>query len=322
MIRFSVIIPLYNKAPYVAKTLQSVFAQTFTDWELIVVDDGSTDDSLQVATKVIEDAKESFPIGKLKIVSQSNAGVSTARNNGVAASQGEYICFLDADDWWESTFLEEMDRLINDFPEAGIYGTSYYLVRNNKATIAPIAFDEGFERGYVDYILIYSRLLCMPLTSITVAIRRNVFEEMGGFKPQLRLGEDFDLWLRIALDYSVAMVNKPMAYYNQDVDSLNRGVRKKYDSTNSFMTFWFDQFSESEKENPYLKKLLDRIRVTSLLCFRRNNVFKEETFNEIDKVDFKNVSRKYRLYYQLPYPMSWCLFVIREIGSKIKKSIK
>ena len=321
MIRFSVIIPLYNKAPYVAKTLQSVFDQTFTDWELIVVNDGSTDNSLQVATEVIDGVCERFPAGKLNIISQNNSGVSTARNNGVAASRGEYVCFLDADDWWETTFLEEMDKLITEFPDAGIYGTSYFIVKNNMAKIAPIAFDDGFKSGYIDYIQVYSRYLCMPLTSITIAIRRDAFDEMHGFNSKLTIGEDFDLWLRIALKYKVSMVNKPLAYYNQDVDLNNRGVRKRYDSTDSFMTFSFDQFSEYEKRILNLKLLLDRIRVTTLLCFRRYNAFKEETYREIGKVDFANVGRKYKFYYHWPYPIVWCWFVIREFVSKIKKSI-
>lgn len=321
MIRFSVIIPLYNKAPYVAKTLQSVFDQTFSDWELIVVNDGSTDNSLQVATEVVDGVSEKFPAGKLNIISQNNSGVSTARNNGVAASHGEYVCFLDADDWWETTFLEEMDKLITEFPEAGIYGTNYFIEKNNVPKIAPIAFDDGFKSGYIDYIQVYSRYLCMPLTSITIAIRRNVFEEMQGFNPKLRLGEDFDLWLRIALKYKVSMVNKPLAYYNQDVDLNNRGVRKRYDSTDSFMTFSFDQFSDYEKRMPNLKLLLDKIRVTTLLCFRRYNAFKKETYREIEKVDFANVGRKYKFYYHWPYPIVWSWFVIREFVSKIKKSI-
>ena len=118
--RFSVVIPLYNKAPYVKKALESVFAQTFRDFELIVVDDGSTDDSLNVAKEVL-DASGIYH----QLIHQDNAGVSTARNNGVASSNGDYICFLDADDWWAPNFLERMDWLIKEYPEAGIYGVNY-----------------------------------------------------------------------------------------------------------------------------------------------------------------------------------------------------
>jgi len=104
--RFSVIIPLYNKAPYVAKAIGSVLTQTFTDFELAIVDDGSKDNSAQIAERAIEGCDN------CRLIRQENAGVSMARNNGVSLSQGEYLCFLDADDWWAPTFLEEMSKLI------------------------------------------------------------------------------------------------------------------------------------------------------------------------------------------------------------------
>ena len=132
--RFSVIVPIYNKAPYVEKAIRSIFDQTFRDFDLIVVDDGSTDGSDKIVEKLISENLK--PIASL--IRQPNQGVSTARNNGVAASSGEYICFLDADDWWEPTFLEEMDAMISAIPNAGIYGTSYFIVKHGKKRMAPI----------------------------------------------------------------------------------------------------------------------------------------------------------------------------------------
>lgn len=124
--KFSVIIPLYNKAPYVAKAIRSVVEQSYKDYELIVVDDGSKDDSAEIASEAIEGC------ANCRLIKQENAGVSMARNNGVAVSQGLYLCFLDADDWWEPAFLEEMSKLIAEFPEAGIYGTNYTIVNETK----------------------------------------------------------------------------------------------------------------------------------------------------------------------------------------------
>ena len=117
MARFSVIMPLYNKAPYVRKAAESVVAQTCKDWELVVVDDGSVDSGGEIV-KSINDSR-------IRLVRQDNAGVSAARNRGVAGTTSPYICFLDADDWWEPTFLEEMAQLIERYPDAGIYGTGY-----------------------------------------------------------------------------------------------------------------------------------------------------------------------------------------------------
>ena len=100
--RFSVIIPLFNKAPYIKKALESVRSQTFSDFEIVVVDDGSTDNSFTEAKSLLEDSDVRY-----QLKHQDNAGVSTARNNGVSLSKGDYLCFLDADDWWAPSFLEK-----------------------------------------------------------------------------------------------------------------------------------------------------------------------------------------------------------------------
>ncbi|MFC2307820.1 MAG: glycosyltransferase family 2 protein [Bacteroidota bacterium] len=290
---FSVIIPLYNKAPYVAKAIESVLGQTYRDFEVIVIDDGSTDQSLEVA--------KTFENKSITIVSQPNSGVSTARNNGVKLAKYPYICFLDADDWWHPTFLEEMKRLITDFPDAGIYGSGYYIVKNGQERIAPIGVPQGFERGIIDYCEVYAKTLCMPLTSISVVIPKHIFDEEKGFKSQLKFGEDFDLWIRIALKHKVILVNKPLAYYNQDVDVNNRGVavHKTYSPVNHFI-FNLDYLYDNEKNNHRLKILLDKLRVYILLKYRMQRAFPKEYNAEIKKVDFSVQPLGVRLQYYLP----------------------
>jgi glycosyltransferase involved in cell wall biosynthesis len=306
--RFSVIIPLFNKAPYIEKALRSVLAQTFTDYELIVVDDGSQDDSANVAEKVLAES-----VIRHQLIHQDNAGVSCARNRGVANSQGEYLCFFDADDWWAPTFLAEMSTLIDEYPEAGIYGTGYTIVneRKHKTRKAPVGVESGFEKGYINYCKVYAKTLAMPLTSISVAIPRGVFEEMKGFPAGIKLGEDFLLWIKIALEHKVAFLNKPLAFYNQDVEAVNRGVIRKGYDPDSFMTFHFDQFEEEEKKNPDLKVLLDRLRVYSLLRFRFANSHRDRVSQEIQKVDFSHVDRKYLYLYKLPFPIIGIYLKIR-----------
>ena len=290
---FSVIIPLYNKAPYVAKAIESVLGQTYRDFEVIVIDDGSTDQSLEVA--------KTFENKSITIISQPNSGVSTARNNGVKLAKHPYICFLDADDWWHPTFLEEMKRLITDFPDAGIYGSGYYIVKNGQERIAPIGVPQGFEQGIIDYCEVYAKTLCMPLTSISVVIPKHIFDEEKGFKSQLKFGEDFDLWIRIALKHKVILVNKPLAYYNQDVDVNNRGVavHKTYSPVNHFI-FNLDYLYDNEKNNHRLKILLDKLRVYILLKYRMQRAFPKEYNAEIKKVDFSVQPLGVRLQYYLP----------------------
>ena len=316
--RFSVIIPLYNKAPYIAKAIDSVLAQTFTDYELVIVDDGSRDESARIASDAISGHEN------CRLIKQENAGVSVARNNGVKASQGDYLCFLDADDWWEPMFLEEMSRLVVALPDAGIYGTNYTIVNEtkHKTRVAQIGVEQGFEHGYINYCQVYAKTMYMPLWTGAVCIPRRVFEEMIGFPEGIKLGEDFLLWLCIALKYQVAFLNKALSNYNQDVELDNRGVKDKGFDPESFMTFHFDQFEDDERKNPDLKILLDRIRVYSLLRFWSENAFRQRVKEEICKVDFRNVEDVYRFYYTVPYPLAWICLKVQEILRKTKDALR
>ena len=316
--RFSVIIPLYNKSSYVAKAIGSILSQTFADYELVIMDDGSKDDSYDVASKAIEGR------ANCRIYRQDNAGVSMARNNAVALSRGEYLCFLDADDWWAPSFLEEMVGLIEEYPEAGIYGTGYTLVNETKhrTRMAPIGVESGFEKGYINYCQVYAKTLAMPLWTGAVCIPRSHFDEMQGFPKGIKLGEDFLLWIRIAMKFKVAFLNKPLAFYNQDVEAVNRGVIRKGYDPDTFMTFHFDQFEEEERINRDLKVLLDRLRVYSLLRFRFANAYTDRVNREIGKVDFSNVDRKYWYLYKLPFPIIAVYLKIRSFASWLKNRMR
>lgn len=187
MVKFSIIVPLYNKAQYIEKALRSVLGQTCSDYELIVINDGSRDDSLVIAERVLDGSVAT-------IINQENAGVSTARNNGVVASHGEYICFLDADDWWEPTFLEKINAFIEDYPEAKLWCSNYYYVKNSKSVVKL-----NIPTGYFNYCCTYANNLCMPIWTGVTCLSRDVFDEFGGFRSHLKFGEDFDLWIRIGL---------------------------------------------------------------------------------------------------------------------------
>ncbi|MGP1446119.1 MAG: glycosyltransferase family 2 protein [Candidatus Limimorpha sp.] len=288
---FSVIIPLYNKAPYVAKAIRSVLSQTCQDFELIVVDDGSKDGSAAIAEELLRQCDAC----RCRLIRQSNAGVSTARNNGVTASKGEYLCFLDADDWWETTFLEEMQRLITAFPGAGIYGASYYIVKNGRNRVAPIGVPRGFERGCIDYCKVYAETLCMPLTSISICMPKSVFDEENGFKPTLKLGEDFDLWIRVALKHKVVFLNKPLAYYNQDVEVENRAIGRKFYKPEQHMLF--TNYGEWMEKDDF-RYLFERLALYSLLPYYLDNINKEEVGQILSKIDWSRYESKYHWYYK------------------------
>ena len=329
---FSVIIPLYNKAPYVEKAIRSVAAQTFREFELIVIDDGSTDIAAPQPSrnKIGTGSKggagltysdiEQLIDGKGILIKQKNSGVSTARNNGVALASYPYIAFLDADDWWAPTFLEEMKALIEEFPEAGIYGSSYYSVKNGKYKQAKIGVEEGFRQGLINYFQVYAKTMWMPLWTGATIIKKSVFIENDGFKPQLKLGEDFDLWVRVAIKHPVAYLNKTLAYYNQDVDqSIRAVVNNKIYKPSTFFIFNFDYLKGFEMSNPDLKILLDKLRVYTLIRYRIQNAYPDYVKKEISKVDFKNIEIYYKLHYKLPYWIVNFYYKLRSIISQVLK---
>lgn len=310
---FSVIIPLHNKAPYIEKAIQSVLIQTYQEFELIIVDDGSKDNSFEIA--------ERFKSPKVQIVRQMNCGVSTARNNGVKLARNNYIAFLDADDWWEPAFLEEMKALITEFPEGALYASSYFKVKNGKNIPAKIGVPNGFERGYFDYIKAYAISPWMPVWTGVTIVKKSVFEEMNGFKPALKLGEDFDLWLRIGLQYKVAFLNKPLAYYNQDVEQQSRAIGNLHNPQTHIL--WnLDYLTEEELKNADLKQLLDNLRVYSLFPYYLNKNYRKTAKAELNKVDWTKQPKSAKRRYELPVWYLKLNYQIRKVGSFAKQFLK
>lgn len=314
MPHFSVIVPLYNKAPYVGKTLRSILGQTFADFELIIIDNGSTDGSSEIVA--------AFSDARMRVYRlEENVGVSNARNKGVSLSTAPYITFLDADDWWEPTFLEEMAGLIERHPDAGIYGTSYWIVKNGHRRLAPIGVEEGFTEGEINYCQVYAKTLCMPLTSITVAIPRKVFDESTGFKPHLKLGEDFDLWIRIALKHKTVFLNKPLSNYNQDVDVTYRGTHHLRDPK-EHMLWNLDYLEGEEKTNPDYKQLIDNLRTYNLQNYLLDKRYREAARQELAKVDWNHQPDQTRRLYQQPIWMLRLRQYLLKTGSRIKQHLK
>lgn len=338
--RFSVIIPLYNKAPYIRKALESVVAQTYRDFELIIVDDGSIDNSLNVVQEYVrklENEKHPIshfqfpmsniqcPIENIRIISQPNAGVAAARNTGVAASCGQFLCFLDADDWWAPTFLEEIDKLIAEYPDAGIYCTNYIYYKPGKTHVAL-----KLQRGYMNYPEAYLHGE-MPVTSITTCMPRRVFDEMGGFPVGIKLGEDFLLWAKIVVHYPVAFCEKPLAYYNNDVPASLRATRNLH-APEHHMLFHLDSLEEEIVNRSFVhsftpslvtswKQLLDKLRVSGLLEYWLSDEYHASAASELAKVDWSRQPRSAKAQYEKPIWLLKAHHRFMQLGSCIKQKL-
>lgn len=208
--KFSVVIPLYNKEKYIEATIRSVLGQSCQEFEVLVVDDGSTDGSLALA--------ERFASDRVHIIRQENQGVSVARNTGIEHASGEFICFLDADDQWRPEYLATIDVLTEQYPESDMFVTAYavnmgggkvhYSTRLEPETGCLPSYWLTLARGY-DFVW----------TSATV-IRRETLIRAGLFKPGEKIGQDLDMWAR------VARINPRVAYSNHICVDYNRAAEQ------------------------------------------------------------------------------------------------
>lgn len=316
IIRFSVIMPLYNKAAYVEKAIRSVLEQTYPHYELIVVNDGSKDNSAIIAEELLKD------IPNARLINQENAGVAVARNNGVTQAKGDYICFLDADDWWDVSFLQEMQQFIKDYPEAGIWGTNYWYVKKGKTHVAVPC-----DTGYINYPKLYAETSVMPLTSISVCIKKDIFNELGGFPKGIKLGEDFILWSKIALHHKVAFLNKAIAYYNNDIPASLRATRNLH-APEYHMLFKMQYLEKVvETENSVIenkvdwKQLLDKLRVNGLLEYWMSDEYHDIAKQELTKVDWSKQPAKVCKIYKAPLWWLRSKMNFMRVASWVKQSL-
>ena len=196
----SVIIPTFNRADLVLKAIQSVLAQDYVDYEIIVVDDGSIDDTGSVLQSLVEQ-------GVIRYIYQQNRGESAARNRGIVEANGRYIAFLDSDDLFDPDKLEIQVKYLQDYPEVGLVHSGF------------IKFDnDGNDLGYRDPSwfsgMIYPQMLLYWTTLMavdTVLVPKTVFDSVGLFDESLRTGPDLDMWRRIARKYPFGFIDKSLA---------------------------------------------------------------------------------------------------------------
>ena len=203
----SVVIPVFNKAETIGQTILSACQQTFKEIEILVVDDGSVDESVKKA-KEIDDHR-------VRIISQSNHGQSVARNKGIQSASGAFVAFLDADDTWDTCHLESMIDLVRRFPEAGMYATGYRTeLSTGQSTKLTVRGGRKQVDGFTlpDYFRLAARA---PIIWVgAVMVPGQVFREIGGFLPGEHRGGDREMWARIACNYEVAYSSQVSATYD------------------------------------------------------------------------------------------------------------
>jgi len=217
----SVVMAAKNYAKFLPQAVESVFAQTHTDWELVIIDDGSTDATPEAVKPFLVDPR-------VRYIRSDYLGQSRAKNLGARLSRGEFIAYLDADDAWESTKLEKQLKLL-ERPEVGVVFSGRKLIDEaGNITGTPPA---EFPRGNVLDAIFARNFVCFS----TVMLRREVFDYVGGFDPGIDLAIDYDLWLRVAQHYEFDYVPEPLVLYRTGHGNLSKKLSDRVATAVSIM---------------------------------------------------------------------------------------
>jgi glycosyltransferase involved in cell wall biosynthesis len=208
--KVSIIIPAFNASPFICQAIASVLTQTYTDYELIVVDDGSTDDTASLVMRYA---------GRLRYVYQRNQGLSSARNTGIVKAEGDLLAFLDADDYWAREKLGHQVALLDSSPETGVVYTALKVVDRDGREM-------GERRCSLRGHLFSSLLMENCVTPSSALVRRDCFEKAGTFDENLSASEDWDLWLRIAPFYSFDFIDLPLTFYRIHPGSMHKDLAR------------------------------------------------------------------------------------------------
>jgi len=276
---FSVVIPLFNKEKYIIKTLNSVFQQTFSDFEIIIVDDGSTDRSITIINEIEDE--------RLKINYQKNQGASAARNKGIKLAKGRYIALLDADDIWLENHLQNFVDSINKFPEEKIFCNNYkYQFSQNsfkKTTFSNLSFTN--ESIILIENLLFHNLLDSVATSSSTCIKSSVLKKRG-YDQSIVSGQDTELWIYLSFQYNFVLNLKESVVYKKEVfNSLSQ-------SDNADSHFILTQkYLKEELSNSALKRFIDSHRFGVIIKYKLKQN-KEKVKLLKSQINFSNLNVK------------------------------
>ena len=302
----SVVIPLYNKGKYIQKTLLSVLNQTFQNFEVVVVDDGSSDNSLDIVKKI--DDK------RISIISQLNQGVSVARNTGIKNAKYNYIALLDADDEWKADYLETMVNLIENFPECSVFASAYEF-KDSQDNIIPVILNKipfAEESGILYNYFNVASCSHPPICSSAIVFYKEAFLSTGGFPAGIKSGEDLIVWAKLAFNYQIAYSKKPSAIFVLDDSHLiANNPSRLHDDTDYIEQELISLYkkADSDKKGGIKRYISMWYKMRASVFLRLNN--KKKTYK------YSILSLKYNVFNLKSYlfmgmvllPTSWQTFI-------------
>jgi len=286
MIQFSVVIPLYNKANYIQNCLESVLKQTHKEFEVILVNDGSTDGS--------ETVVERFQDSRIRLVHQENKGASAARNKAISLAKHEWIALIDADDYWYPNHLEELQNTIEQFPKADVVCNNYEILLEKDYVKHPtFSIEYPLKAQYIEDYFKGSLIDPIAWTS-ALSFTSSIFKKVGEFDTNIKSGQDIDLMVKFGLAATIAFNPKvTMRYHRKTENNLSdeTGLREKLN--------YIDNHRSEEKKNPPLHQYMDINRFSLAIQAKMaqdNMLFKEL----VGRLDLHHLNSKQKLLLKTP----------------------
>ena len=306
----SIVIPLYNKEQSICKTIKSVLQQTYTDFELIVVDNGSTDGSLNEVSKIHDK--------RIRLLHQPIRGVSAARNMGISAANTEYVALLDGDDLWNENCLMELVQLAKDFPDAGMCGVNYADISDGKI----LPYNQGLQEGYRDYVNNYfgtnhGDLFCAS----SVMLKKNVAISVGLFDERIAYAEDLEFWYRTILNSKVAFYNKVFAYYNKDAENRAEENINAHFDIKKRMDYYIDKFVPYFSTNQSFSKFINVRIAWNILkgdYYFGDKYDREATDKIVAQMRYDDMPKKYKWIFTTPRFIGKVVYELSKYIQKLK----
>lgn len=299
--KVSVNICCYNSEKFIKETIESVEAQTFNDYEVIIIDDGSKDRTGEIV-KSIKDPR-------MKYYYQDNKGLSVSRNRAIELSNGEFIAFLDHDDLWEKDKLEKQIALFKSKPDLGlVYSDCYVYNMKNKKKIKYSDLVK-FHRGKVIDELFYEDF--MPL--LMIMIKKEIIKEIGGFNENLQIAEDYDFLVRLAEKYEVDYVPEPLGtYLMHEANSMRKKIRL-FEEEIEVLSKYRDKF-KNIKDKLFTKQLLKKHQEIVFMHIYENR--SNEARNILNKMTgFSSTNLLLRAFTYIP---NWISKIVFDQVIKVK----
>lgn len=296
---FSIIISVYNKAAHLSATIDSVLNQSFSDFEVIIINDGSTDDS-----KSILDA---YNDARIHIVHQDNQGVSAARNRGIALAKSANIALLDGDDLWLPSYLKRMYDTIQAYTNESVFTSAIAHKYEESVVPVPYSFNQTNDTLILNYFEASQKH--SALSGSSIVFKKTILETTGEFDTNIRSGEDTDLWIRIGIHFQIVFICEVLVHYVFDLKSLSNTNFNIEDKPK------FENYKDQEDQNTYLKKFIDRNRF-SLAVMSKLNGDRKAFSHYRNALEMKNLTTKRQLILQSPKWLITFLLKFKALGGK------